>query len=51
MKIGIITTFREPYKKQIELSCDIRLIKFLYYIFGKKTEIIFLDETFKFKFY
>jgi len=45
MKIGIITTFREPYKKQLEVSCDIRLIKFLYYIFGKKTEIIFLDEN------
>ena len=42
MKIGIITTFREPYKKQIELSCDIRLIKFLYYIFGKKLKLYFL---------
>ncbi len=44
MKILIDPTIREHYKNQIEIGVDLRIINFLYFVYGKKSKIEIFDE-------
>lgn len=44
MKILLVPSVKETFKKQFELSVDINLIKFLNFTFGKKIIIEILNE-------